>query len=303
MHDALKPSSRRRPSTGRSGCLLRTVSVVRFAVETPGFGTWSDPAAVVELAELAESAGWDGLFLWDHLNADAWTTQVGDPWVALAGAAMRTRRIRLGTAVTPVPRHLPHVFARTLAAVDRLSGGRVVLGAGLGTPAEFALYGDQRDDKARAGHADEFLEVLSRLLAGEEVTHVGDNFRLNGARLGPLPIQRPRVPVWIGGVSRPALRRAARWDGWIVPCVGPDAVMFRGPEEIAAAASLISDHRSAADGDFQVAITAGSADATDVGNVLRYEQVGVTWWLESISDLRGVETSLRRVAAGPPRPE
>lgn len=276
---------------------------MRFAVETMGFGTWSEPAAVMELAEAAEAAGWDGLFLWDHCNLAPWAGEVTDPWIALAAAATRTSRIRLGTSVTPVPRHAPHALARTLTAVDRLSNGRVTLGAGLGLAEEYARYGDHRSDVERAAYADELLEVVDHLLRGDTVDHHGPRIELDGVRLGPLPVQRPRIPIWIGGVSRPALRRAARWDGWVAYCVGPDGAMFRSAAEVGESIDVIRATR--AEGDdrpFDVAVTGNTRGADDLAVVADYEAVGVTWWLESVGDLRGVEASIERVAAGPPRP-
>jgi alkanesulfonate monooxygenase SsuD/methylene tetrahydromethanopterin reductase-like flavin-dependent oxidoreductase (luciferase family) len=156
------------------------------------------------------------LFVWDHLGF-AWGVPPADPWVVLAAVAQATTRIRLGTAVTPLARRRPVVVANAVATLDRLSGGRVVLGAGLGgVSAEFAAFGEPDDPRVRAGKLDEALEVVAALWAGQPVSHAGEHYTVDGVALAPTPVQRPRVPIWIGGHSRAAQRRAARWDGWII---------------------------------------------------------------------------------------
>jgi len=195
---------------------------MHYAVCCTGLGLYSEPEVVLRLAETAEAAGWEGLFLWDHLNVPGpWITTSTDPWIALAAVAARTDRLVLGTAVTPLPRHPPHVLARTLTALDRLSRGRVVLGAGLGGPpesprGEFRHYGLSAGARVLGEMVDESLGVLTSLFSGAEVNHQGPHYTVDGVTLGPLPVQEPRIPVWIGGSSGPALRRAARWDGWVI---------------------------------------------------------------------------------------
>ena len=106
---------------------------MRFAIYTPNFGTYSDPGVMAALAHEAEDAGWDGFFIWDHMFWNWPETQlVGDPWVLLAAMAAATRRITLGPLVTPLPRHRPWNLARQAATLDRFSGGRLVLGVGIG---------------------------------------------------------------------------------------------------------------------------------------------------------------------------
>ena len=104
---------------------------MRFAVNAPPF---AEPAALVELGVAAERAGWDAFFLWDHMVVDRAGVEIVDPWVTLGAVAGRTERIRLGTCVTPLPRRRPQKVARETATLDRLSGGRLVFGVGLGYP-------------------------------------------------------------------------------------------------------------------------------------------------------------------------
>ncbi len=181
---------------------------------------FTDPATVVGLATDAEAAGWDGVFLWDHL---VWSEQtppdVHDPWVLLGAIAAATERVRIGTLVTPLSRRRVHVVAKHLLTLDHLSGGRVTFGVGLGEPpvADFSAFGDEADARTRSAILDEGLEVLDSLLRGAEVVHDGAHVTAHG-RLRPGPVQQPRPPIWIAGVvpnQRP-LQRARRWDG-VVP--------------------------------------------------------------------------------------
>ena len=180
---------------------------MHFGIEIIPLGEYADPKKALELAVAAEDAGWDGVFLWDHLGF-VWGAPSADPWVALAAIAARTSRLRLGTMVTPVPRRRPQVLANTLATLDQLSGGRVIFGAGLGgVDMEFSAFGEETDPHVRAEKLDEALELLDRLLSGEPVTHIGRHYQADDITLAPLPVQ-PRIPFWIGGESLPSLRRA-----------------------------------------------------------------------------------------------
>ena len=108
---------------------------MRFAVNVPNFGAFGDPRAVADLARRAEEAGWDGLFVWDHVTwVKSRQRQIADPWVLLTAAALATSRIRLGTMITPVPRRRVSTLARQVTTLDRLTGGRMILGTGLGAP-------------------------------------------------------------------------------------------------------------------------------------------------------------------------
>ncbi|MFI6291795.1 LLM class flavin-dependent oxidoreductase [Nonomuraea sp. NPDC050790] len=265
---------------------------MRYGIDVAIIGDLADPACLVTLAQEAEAAGWEAVLVWDHL-AFAWGTPSTDPWVALAAAAQVTSRVRLGTAVTAVAGHRPERLAQTVATLDRLSGGRAVLGAGLGgVEAEFTAFGS-----ARPGGAvlDETLDVLGALWSGDEVRHRGAHHTVEGVRLAPLPVQRPRVPVWIGGTAPGALRRAARWDGWIVAGDDQEGRMTLTPDALA---DQVGELRRAGAGEIDVAVIGVS----DPGSSVRaYAGAGATWWLEHLHGLRGpMEALLRRVRAGPP---
>lgn len=273
---------------------------MQYGIVIANMGDYADPRAAVRLARAAEAAGWEGFFVWDHLGF-VWGAPSGDPWVILSAVAASTRRLRIGTDVTPLARRRPQVVANALATLDLLSDGRVVFGAGLGgVPREFAAFGDPGDAKERATMLDEGLTVLDRLMSGEEVTHRG-HYTVEGVRLAPLPIQRPRVPVWIGGEVRPALRRAARWDGWLASATPLDGSigMSKSPERIREMVEEIRHHRTATTR-FDVAVD-GYSEAGDDTLPRAYAEAGVTWWLESIHGRRGTpDEMLARVEAGPP---
>ena len=182
---------------------------MRFAVNIPPF---TDAATVVELAVDAESAGWDGVFLWDHLQfmAGARLT-IHDPWVLLGAIANATERVRLGTLVTPLARRRPQMVAKHVTTLDHLTGGRAVLGVGLGSPADadFAAFGDESDDIKRAAILDDRLSAVAAMLAGGEVTHHGKHTHID-ANLLPAAVQRPRPPIWVAAVAphrRPLVAR------------------------------------------------------------------------------------------------
>jgi alkanesulfonate monooxygenase SsuD/methylene tetrahydromethanopterin reductase-like flavin-dependent oxidoreductase (luciferase family) len=272
---------------------------MHYAIEIVPFGEFGEPQAVMRLAQAAEAAGWEGLFLWDHL-AFVFGWSGGDPWVLLSAVAATTSQLKLGVDVTPLPRRRPQVLAHTLVTLDRLSQGRVIFGAGLGgTNEEFSLFGEPDDIRRRAAMLDEGLDLLDSLLRGQTVDHQGSYYTARGVTLTPLPVQKPRPPIWIGGESRAALRRAARWDGWVIPGTNMDGQMEKSPEWLAESVGMIRSQRAARD-PFDVAITGVSA-AGDSALPLTYAAAGATWWLECLFGLRGsVEDMLRRVEAGPP---
>ena len=272
---------------------------MHYGIVLSNMGDYSDPQKAVRLARAAEDAGLEGFFIWDHLGF-VWNAPSADPWVVLSAVAASTERIKIGTDVTPLARRRPHLVANALASLDLLSGGRVVFGAGLGGVArEFTAFGDPGDAKERAAMLDEGLNVLDRLMSGEEVTHHGEHYSVEGVRLAPSPIQRLRIPVWIGGEAKPALHRAARWDGWLASATPLDGSieMSKSPEQIREMVEEILRHR-ASDTHFDVALD-GYSEPGDATLPLAYEEAGATWWLESIHGRRGsLEEMLKRVKAG-----
>jgi len=274
---------------------------MRYGIVTANLGEYADPRVAVDLARAAEAAGWEAFFVWDHLGFVRGVPS-GDPLIILSAVAASTTRLKLGFAVTPLARRRPQVVANALTSLDLLSGGRVVFGAGLGgVPEEFTAFGEPGDPKERAAMLDEGLTILDGLLSGETVTHRGQHYVVEGVSLAPRPLQRPRVPIWIGGEGPPALRRAARWDGWLAPATSHDGTptMAKSPERIAEMVAQIRRHRTT-DAPFEVAID-GYSEAADPGPPRAYGAAGATWWLESIHDVRGpLDEAMARVKAGPP---
>lgn len=272
---------------------------MHYGIDLMISGDFADPALTARLAKTAEDAGWEALFVWDH-RGYIWGAPFADAWVTLAAVATSTQRLRLGTAVSPLPQRKPHDVALALASLDLLSGGRVIFGAGLGGVAEeYTVFGEPGDAKVRAAMLDEGLEVLRLLWLGEEVRYRGAHYVVDGTTLAPLPVQRPRIPVWIGGESRPAMRRAARWDGWVASAFGGDGEVVKRPEDLARDAEAIGRYRSE-NAPFDIALIGQSAPG-DRATAREYGEAGATWWLEHLYGLRGsTEELLARVAAGPP---
>src|ERR671921_49684 len=192
---------------------------MRSGLFLPPFDELADPAVVARLCAEAEEAGWHGVFVWDNLRFQEPVVDVADPWITLAAMASATERIRLGPMVTPLARRRPVKVARETATLDRLSGGRLTLGVGLGSDRsgnELSITGEELDDRRRAGMLDEALEILTAAWSGEPVYHRGEHYTVDGMRFLPRPVQRPGVPVWVGGYpgKQKPLRRAARFQGF-----------------------------------------------------------------------------------------
>lgn len=258
----------------------------------PPFGSFGNPAALVELAVGAEATGWEGFFLWDHVLHRVDGPYV-DAWIALAAIAARTERIRIGPIVTPVPRRRPWKLAREAVGVDHLSNGRLVLGVGIGTDhsREFTAFGEPGDDRTHAELLDEGLEIITRLWSGETVHYRGRHLTVDGVRFLPRPLQHPRIPIWCGAhwPHRRPLRRAARYDG-VVP------IGDLSPPAVAALVGEITAHRTS-DTDFDVAIPSWTASAPAAA----YGPVGATWWLEAFQPETPLQTAHAVVQRGPKR--
>ena len=275
---------------------------MRFGFVVPNFDDYADPRLLADLAREAEAAGWDGFFLWDHL---VWpgARLVTDAWTALALIAAETSVVRFGPIVTPIPRRRPWKLARETVALDRLSGGRLVLGVGLGGfREEFDDIGEEPDPKVRAQQLDEGLEVLVGLWSGRPFSHRGRHFRIEEARFEPTPVQSPRIPIWVAATwPRPApIRRAARWDG-VVPVRERLAPMT--PADVRGIVEAIRAERRV-DDPFEVVIggaTSGRDAARDAEVVGAFAAAGVTWWNEGRLPWRSTLEEVReRIRLGPP---
>ena len=260
---------------------------MRSGLWFPLFDELSDPAAVARLAAEAEEAGWHGVFVWDQLRWREPIRQVADPWITLAAIATATEEVVLGPMVTPLARRRPTKVARETATLDRLSGGRLILGVGLGGDqfaGEFSKTGEQLDERVRGEMLDEVLEILTAAWSGEPVNHRGKHYLVDDVQFLPRPVQRSRIPVWTAafyGNLKP-LRRAARYDGFF-------PVGLENVDQFARTVATVRDLRgdNSAPYDIAVELPPGS-------DVAPYAEAGATWWMTglepgvSVADVRAV---------------
>ncbi len=271
---------------------------LRKGVGLPTVGEFGDPAVLLELAVAAEERGWDGVFLWDHLLYHDQSWPVANPTVTLGAIAAGTGRIRLGNLMTILPRRRAQTVAREAVTLDRLSGGRLVFGAALGSmDEEYAAFGEDPALRTRAARLDESLQVLTRLWSGGPVSYRGRYLTVDGVRMVPGPVQRPRIPVWCAGrwPGRAGFRRAARWDGAMPTFADYGRERAVPPEELAAVVEFLRAERGSLDG-FDI-VMQGWSPRQDPAV---YAQVGLTWWIEAMGWWRGgVAEARERIAAGP----
>ena len=283
------------------------MSILQRGLAVPCFA--EDPMELAELGVEAERAGFDGFFLWDHIvfSNTGEGPPIVDPWLVLAVVAARTTRIRLGTMITPVPRRRPWQLAKETTTLDRLSNGRLILGVGIGSPAygDFGIFHEPADERVRAELLDEGLDILAGLWSGERFSYQGRHFTLDPVRFTPAPVQRPRIPVWVGGVlpaARP-IARAARWDGMVPIRFSERALVRPSAADLADAGAKIAAARAAAGApaEFDLVVWAEVAeDPAQVPQIARpYQDCGVTWWIETAKpEPRWWEGAQERVASG-----
>ena len=277
-----------------------TSNPLRCGVYLPPFGPFGDPNVLVGLAQRAEAAGWDGVFLWDHVVSGA--LPMADTWTTLAAIAHATERIILGPTVTPLPRRRPWIVARQASAVSRLSGGRLVLGVGLGSDesGDFSRFGEPTDPAVRASMLTEGLDVVRAVWSGAGLEHRGGHYEVT---LEPSQAEPHPIPVWMACSTRApqVLRRAAACDG-----IFPIADHTLRPEDVADVIAGLREagwRPEAAPYDVVVAGNASHAwehpnpDGVDLGGLA---EAGATWWLESLIHFDPLEQSLAVVDAGPP---
>jgi probable F420-dependent oxidoreductase len=283
--------------------------VMRFGLDMPNFAEFSEPETLVALARDAEAAGWDGFFVWDHINIfGEMPVPVADPWILLAAAAAATKRIALGPMVTPLPRRRPWVLARQTATLDALSKGRLILGVGLGLPAEteYSAFGEDPDIRVRAQKLDEGLAILAGLWSGEPFEFHGRHYSVDRTRFLPTPVQQPRIPVWVAGTwpKDGPLRRAAEWDGYFPLKMDPNGGEEEPltPEEIATMRDRLQSLRSGRPIDIVMADEVTGTGPADVERLRVFERAGVTWYLRGLSTRHLEMAALRDlVRQGPPR--
>lgn len=222
-------------------------SIDQFGLDVGIYGPLAEPETITTLARFAEDAGFDSIWLADHVvfptrfdsrypfsASGDFPAPVSDPLLepiaAMGVLAGATKRLRIGTAVLIIPYRNPVLLARMLITIDQFSGGRVILGAGVGWLKEEFKALDTFDFAKRGKVTDEYIEIFKALSAGGEVGYQGETYSFEPVHSVPGSVQRPHPPVLIGGVSNPALRRVTRNDGWLAVALGPEEM----PERIAA---------------------------------------------------------------------
>jgi alkanesulfonate monooxygenase SsuD/methylene tetrahydromethanopterin reductase-like flavin-dependent oxidoreductase (luciferase family) len=277
---------------------------MRFAINVPNFGAFGEARILADLAREAESFGWDGFFIWDHIyfKEEMGELPMADPWVSLGAIAMATEHIRFGALVTPLPRRRPWKVAREAVTVDRLSGGRLILGAGIGWNAwgEYTRFGEEDGAKLHAEQLDEALAILVGLWSGEPFSFTGNHYRIEESRFLPIPTQQPRIPIWLaaGYPNRRPLRRAAHWDG-----VCPISEEQITPAHVREMLEVIAAERvSESPFDMVLAGYTGNMEPDEaITLVSGFAAAGATWWQEGFRNIDSVDDVHRRIMQGPPR--
>jgi hypothetical protein len=267
----------------------------------------ADIFRAIEFAKLAEEANWDAFFVWEP-------TYGIDAWMTLAAIAVETKKIRLGTLLSPPSRMRPWKLASETITLDVLSSGRVTLCVGLGAiDTGFEELGEEIDRKARAELLDEGLEIMNGLWRWELTDYEGLHYKVKNLKdceffkRHPPPnlIQNPRIPIWVVGVWpwNKSMQRAIKYDG-IIPTIKNKKGKFEEvtPEHIREMKAYIEENRST-NSPFDIILegkTPGDDPDTAESIIKPFIGAGVTWWIESdwiTSDLDQIKA---RVKEGPP---
>lgn len=219
---------------------------LKFGLDVGVYGALATRPHILGLARLAEDSGFDSIWVADHVIFPAKFSSrypynatgvfpvnmsqepLMEPLATMGVLVGATQRVRIGAAVLVMPYRNPVLLGRMLVTLDVLSGGRMILGAGVGWLAEEFAALDARDFAARGQVTDEGLEIVRRLCVGGEVSFQGRHYQLDPVVSSPGSVQRPHVPILIGGTTRPALERTARLgDGWISTDMNPERLRKR----------------------------------------------------------------------------
>ena len=285
---------------------------MKYGVYLPNFGVFGDARVMASLAKEAEDAGWDGFFIWDHV-ARPIVKPLVDPFVALTAIAMTTETILFGAMVTPLARRRPQVLARQTVSLDVLSGGRLVMGVGLGSgrDEEWANFEEETDLKTRAQMTDEALDILAGLWTGEPFSYEGAHYKVGESQFLPAPVQQPRIPIWIAGYYpyKAPMRRASRWDGMFILYGDADDPMVALRDSV----DFVQEQRTA-DSPFDVVYLdtspAGASEEAIADLARQSGEAGATWWLANIAPWRygiawedtwNFDRMRATILAGPPK--
>ena len=271
---------------------------MRFGFVLPG----GSAEEQVELAVLAEEAGWDGIFVWEGAYGV-------DAWCLLAVMATRTSRLRLGTMLTPLPWRRPWKLASQAATVDQLSGGRVIVSVGLGwADSGIGDRGDVTDRRERAELVDEGIEIMHSLWRGG-LAHTGLRYSVDiapGHVQDLRPGQAGGVPIWVVGAwPRPkSMARVLRCQGILPVAYDGDKGRPLAPADVAEIRAWLSE-RSEAPIDIVVEGTTPTEAGAAAEVVAPWATAGATWWIDARWDLphhspERLAAVRERLGAGPP---
>lgn len=260
-----------------------------------------DARAFAHCANEAEQAGWDGVFVWDG----NWGYNV---WILLAAAAMRTERVRLGPMLTPPSRRRPWELASETATLDRLANGRLILSVGLGAAqdAHFDKVGEAMDRKVRAALLDESLDILIGLWSGQPFTYQGKYYQIDAVQQQDPPVQQPRIPIWVVGAwpRLKSMRRVLRCDGLLPAKLSATGIhQDYTPADIRAMKAFLEANRTAPTS-FDIVhegVTPGQGSPALAVEIQAWADAGVTWWLEGVWQVKGMDSMVTRIKQGPPR--
>jgi probable F420-dependent oxidoreductase len=261
---------------------------MRFGVHLVAAGKVIEGEKIARLARRAEELGYDSVWVSDHiifptvlrspypyspdgkLPLDP-TLPLLEPFTVLSYAAAVTKTVKLGTSVAIVPYRDPLVTAKIVSSLDVLSGGRFIFGVGVGwLEEEFRVL--RQNIKARAAQTKEALLAMKACWTQEDPEFHGKFFDFSGIKFAPKPMQKPYPPIWFGGNSLPALKRAVELgDGW--------HSVWMTPEEVAATAKTLRELCAKAGKDFSrfpLTINVNHKVPLTVENVKRYEEAGVS---------------------------
>ena len=192
---------------------------MQFGLKLPQFGPGTEPDLMLRWAQFAETAGFHFILTGDHI---ALTPEVlrgypppyYEPFTTMAWLAAKTQRIRLGFTVVVVPYRHPALLAHLTSTLDQLSEGRLIVGVGVGwAESEFEVLGVPFHERGKM--TDEYLTALKLLWTNDNVSFDGRHVSFSDVTVSPRPVQSPHPPIWVGGASRLAMRRAVRHgDAW-----------------------------------------------------------------------------------------
>jgi len=275
-------------------------------------GEFLVPGAIGELSAAAEAAGFDAVSATEHpFPSDGWLAAGGhhalDPLVALSFAAAATTRVRLHTNLFVAAYRNPFLAAKGIATLDVLSGGRVILGIGVGyLEEEFGALGASFGD--RGERTDDAIAAMRLAWTGSTVERRGPGYRATGNTMLPRPVQRPGPPIWVGGNSRRAIRRAVELaDGWSPFPAGrglagaTGTAVLRTADDLARSLEYAAAHAAAVGRTrpLTVAFVPEGLAMTDRGDldeervvvsIRRLAEVGVSWVTVALpGDTRGAQ--------------